>query len=79
MYVKLNSIFDRESTVYYVANVLMQSITIKTMCTNYILEFTSTKLQFYLSAWVKIEIVIENILVHIVKCNVVEFLATFKI
>ena len=66
MYVKLNSIFDREITVHYVAHVLMQGITITTMCTNYILEFTSTKLQFYLSACVKIEIGIENICVHIV-------------
>ena len=61
--VKLNSLFDREMKVYYVTQVYKQGINIKTMCSNYILEFRNTKshlLQVYLGAWVKIEIVIEN-------------------
>jgi len=61
--VKLNSLFDSEMKVYYVTQVYKQGINIKTMCSNYILEFRNTKshlLQVYLGAWVKIEIVIEN-------------------
>jgi len=63
MRVKLNSLFDREMKVCYVIQVLKQSINIKTMCVNYILEFrniTSHLLQVYLGVWVKIETVIEN-------------------
>ena len=63
MRVKLNSLFDREMKVCYVIQVLKQSINIKTMCANYILEFrniTSHLLQVYLGVWVKIETVIEN-------------------
>jgi len=47
--------------VYYVTQELKQEINIKTMCPNYKLEFRNTKLhllQFYLGAWVKIDIVI---------------------
>ena len=63
MRVKLNSLFDREMKVCYVIQDLKQSINIKTMCVNYILEFRniiSHLLQVYLGVWVKIETVIEN-------------------
>ena len=43
MCVKFNSIFDSEMNVYYVTQVLKQSIKIKTMCPNYILEVRNTK------------------------------------
>ena len=62
MCVKLNSLFDSEMKVYYVTQVLKQSINTKMMCPNYI-EFRNIKfhlLQVYLGAWVKIQIVIEN-------------------
>ena len=48
--------------VYYVTQVFKQSINIKMTWTNYILEFENTnlyKLQVYLGACVKIEIVIK--------------------
>ena len=63
MFVKLNSLFDSEMKVYYVAQVLKQGIYIEMMCPNYILKFRYTKLlllQVYLGAWVKIESVIEQ-------------------
>jgi len=41
--VKLNSSFDREMKVYYVTQVLKQGINIKTMCSNYALEFRNMK------------------------------------
>jgi len=37
MCVKLNSLFDRDMKVYYVTQVLQESINIKMMCPNYIL------------------------------------------
>ena len=63
MFVKLNSLFDSEMKVYYVAQVFKQGIYIKMMCPNYILKFRNTTLlllQVYLGAWVKIESVIEH-------------------
>ena len=63
MFVKLNSLFDSEMKVYYVAQVLKQGIYIKMMCPNYTLEFRYTKLlllQVFLGSWVKIESVIEH-------------------
>ena len=53
MCVKLNSLFDCEMKVYYVTQVLKQGINIKKK---------SHLLQVHLGAWVKIEIVIENLL-----------------
>ena len=39
MFVKLNSLFDREMKVYHVTHVLEHGINIKTMCPNYIIKF----------------------------------------
>ena len=63
MCVKLNWSFDRELKVYYVTQVIKQSINIKTMCTYYVFEFRNTKfllLQVYLGTLINIEIVIET-------------------
>ena len=54
MCVKLNSLFDKERKVYYVTQVSMQGINIKTMCPNYI-EIRSLSIGAS-----KIDIVIEN-------------------
>mgnify|MGYP006890288301 CR=1 FL=1 len=54
MCVKLNSLFDKEMKVYYVTQVSMQGINIKTMCPNNI-EIRSLSIGAS-----KIDIVIEN-------------------
>ena len=59
MWVKFNSLFDREMKVCYVTQVLKQGNNTETMRTNYILEFRNTKLhllEVYLGSWVKIDI-----------------------
>jgi len=62
MFVKLDSLVDSKMKVFDVSQVLKQGINIQTVCPNYILEFTNTKLhllQVYICTWVKIN-VIEN-------------------
>ena len=56
MCVKLNSLFESEMKVNYVTQVLKQGINIKKETGNPIY------CKSYLGAWVKIEIVIENLL-----------------
>ena len=45
MCVKLNSLFDSEKKVYYVTltHLLKQGINMKTMCPNYLLEFSKIR------------------------------------
>jgi len=43
MCVKLYSLFDSEMKVYYVTQVLKQSINIETICPNHILEFRNAQ------------------------------------
>jgi len=42
MFVKFNSLFDREMKVYCVTQGLTLGINIKTICPHYILDFKST-------------------------------------
>ena len=74
--VKLNPLFDNETTVYYVTQVLMHSININKICSNYILEFRNTNshvLQVYLGVWVRIEIGIENMFVTLIVIVIIVF------
>jgi len=79
--VKLNPLFDNETTVYYVTQVLMHSININKICSNYILEFRNTNshvLQVYLGVWVRIEIGIEKHVCYIDSHCYYSFQTLFK-